>query len=243
VGLYFSAHWCPPCRGFTPKLAEAYTAIVGNGKSFEIVFVSSDYDAEAFVSYYKEMPWLGLPFAERELQQKLSDQFKVSGIPSLILLDVATGEVISKDGCTVVMHDPTGKDFPWRNVRDAFQAEGPQAKLDLEAIFMNAPEPNYGSIMDALVDSLQEPLSDKQKAIATWAFEDCDTDHDGFITKQDIESSVALTEALRTAGTSVDDWIATFDYNGDSQVSLEEWIKFYTVCCACRNGDDGFMLT
>ena len=37
VGLYFSAHWCPPCRGFTPKLAEVYTAIKGTGKSLEIL--------------------------------------------------------------------------------------------------------------------------------------------------------------------------------------------------------------
>ena len=25
VGLYFSAHWCGPCRGFTPVFAEVYT--------------------------------------------------------------------------------------------------------------------------------------------------------------------------------------------------------------------------
>merc|ERR550537_841046 len=24
VLVYFSAHWCPPCRGFTPVLSEAY---------------------------------------------------------------------------------------------------------------------------------------------------------------------------------------------------------------------------
>ena len=24
IGIYFSAHWCPPCRGFTPKLVEWY---------------------------------------------------------------------------------------------------------------------------------------------------------------------------------------------------------------------------
>ena len=24
IGFYFSAHWCPPCRLFTPVLAEFY---------------------------------------------------------------------------------------------------------------------------------------------------------------------------------------------------------------------------
>ena len=27
IGLYFSAHWCPPCRGFTPVLADTYNKI------------------------------------------------------------------------------------------------------------------------------------------------------------------------------------------------------------------------
>mmetsp|Transcript_119915 Transcript_119915/g.274753 ORF Transcript_119915/g.274753 Transcript_119915/m.274753 type:complete len:81 (-) Transcript_119915:67-309(-) len=27
IGLYFSAHWCPPCRGFTPKLTESYLCL------------------------------------------------------------------------------------------------------------------------------------------------------------------------------------------------------------------------
>jgi nucleoredoxin len=27
VGLYFSAHWCPPCRGFTPNLVAKYNEL------------------------------------------------------------------------------------------------------------------------------------------------------------------------------------------------------------------------
>ena len=48
VGIYFSAHWCPPCRGFTPELAKIYAQCKAEGKSFEVVFVSSDRDEASF---------------------------------------------------------------------------------------------------------------------------------------------------------------------------------------------------
>ena len=49
VGIYFSAHWCPPCRSFTPELAKTYSLLTETQqKNFEIVFVSSDNDESGF---------------------------------------------------------------------------------------------------------------------------------------------------------------------------------------------------
>lgn len=68
VGLYFSAHWCPPCRGFTPKLVEWYNTFKSsaNKDKMEMIFVSSDRDEAAFNEYYAEMPWHALPFSDRD---------------------------------------------------------------------------------------------------------------------------------------------------------------------------------
>ena len=68
LGIYFSAHWCPPCRAFTPQLTNWYSNFKkgSNGSKFEIVYVSSDKDEKSFQEYYSEMPWLALPFAQRE---------------------------------------------------------------------------------------------------------------------------------------------------------------------------------
>merc|ERR1712038_1935249 len=52
VCLYFSAHWCPPCRGFTPVLKDFYKEAKEQG--VEIIFVSSDEDSNAMMSYMKE---------------------------------------------------------------------------------------------------------------------------------------------------------------------------------------------
>ena len=115
VGLYFSAHWCPPCRGFTPILAKAYKTIVDSGKSFEVVFISSDQSDAQFNEYYAEMPWITLPFSARAEKASLSSKFGVNGIPTLILLDGATGKVISTEGRSIITKDQSGNQFPWEN--------------------------------------------------------------------------------------------------------------------------------
>lgn len=44
---------------------------------WEIVFVSSDRDNASFDTYFEEMPWLALPFEEREAKAELNTLFKV----------------------------------------------------------------------------------------------------------------------------------------------------------------------
>lgn len=46
------------------------------------------------------------------LQEKLGDKYNVTGIPTLVILDASSGEIISKEGRRLVMTDPDG--FPWK---------------------------------------------------------------------------------------------------------------------------------
>lgn len=113
IGLYFSAHWCPPCRGFTPKFAETYKKLVDEKKEkFDVIFVSSDRSPEDFSSYFKEMPWKALPFEERDLKSELSSYFDVEGIPSLVILD-ENREVVNANAVGKVRADPEGANFPY----------------------------------------------------------------------------------------------------------------------------------
>jgi nucleoredoxin len=91
-------------------LAEAYTELRSKGAKFEIIFVSNDYDAESFQSYFQDMPWLALDYAARDTEAKFSKGFRVRGIPTLILMNPQTGEM-QEDGRECV---GLGSDFyPW----------------------------------------------------------------------------------------------------------------------------------
>merc|ERR1711976_763434 len=87
LALYFSAHWCPPCRAFTPVLSAAYTKLKAERPDdFELVFVSSDRDQSGFDEYWGEMTFCALPFEDRAAKNGLAKRFKVQGIPKLIIL-------------------------------------------------------------------------------------------------------------------------------------------------------------
>ena len=96
IGIYFSAHWCPPCRKFTPQLVAFRDAVAK--QNFEIVFVSFDKDKDAMNGYMKEtkMGWLAIPF-EAAQRKAVANEFGVNAIPTLIILD-KDGKVITKSG-------------------------------------------------------------------------------------------------------------------------------------------------
>ena len=112
--VYFSAHWCPPCRAFTPMLAKFYENLKSKRDDFEIIFVSSDRNQEEFEDYYREHPWLAHPFKNRQDANIVSTVFGVRGIPTLAVVD-GQGKTITTQGRDFVLADPQGKLFPWKD--------------------------------------------------------------------------------------------------------------------------------
>ncbi|KAI1697238.1 thioredoxin-like domain-containing protein [Ditylenchus destructor] len=97
VALYFSAHWCPPCRKFTPVLKDFYEEVTSN-EQFEIVFVSSDRNASDLQAYLNEAhgKWLYIPYGDKNIQT-LGTKYGVSGIPVLAVVK-PDGTAITLDG-------------------------------------------------------------------------------------------------------------------------------------------------
>ena len=117
IAFYFSAHWCAPCRKFTPQLVDYYNRVAAQHPEFEIVFYSFDKSPFAFETYIREanMPWLAIDYTKLKGKEAIAKNAG-DGIPSLVLVDSA-GNVISSS-------------------HSGSQNFGPQKVLaDLDAIF------------------------------------------------------------------------------------------------------------
>ena len=74
VGIYFSAGWCPPCRDFTPLLAEVYQEVGERKLPFEVIFVSCDKRKEDMLKYMEGLhgDWLCLPFGDKYIRYEMT---------------------------------------------------------------------------------------------------------------------------------------------------------------------------
>lgn len=60
------------------------------------------------------MPWLSVPYGRtQEVKGFLRDRYGIKTIPALVILDAATGEVVTHAGRDNVVADPSGVSFPW----------------------------------------------------------------------------------------------------------------------------------
>jgi len=102
IAVYYSAHWCPPCRAFTPKLADFYEDMADKYENFQLVFVSSDKNEKAMAEY---MEWGDMEFPAVAFDEKKASgltKHSARGIPYLVVLD--------QDG-KKILGAPNGKDW------------------------------------------------------------------------------------------------------------------------------------
>lgn len=128
IAYYFSAHWCAPCRKFTPQLVEYYNRVASQHPEFEIVFYSFDKTAADMEGYMREtnMPWPAVDWEKREEKKELLNAAG-DGIPSLVLVD-STGKIVSSSY--------SGKQYL-----------GPQKVLaDLDTIFAGGQVPQVAQV-------------------------------------------------------------------------------------------------
>ncbi|MDF1813848.1 MAG: thioredoxin family protein [Verrucomicrobiales bacterium] len=113
VALYFSAHWCGPCKKFTPQLIKFHEANKRNG--FEVVFMSLDRSQSQKDAYMKQsgMNWYTAPGHGTKEINFIMDYYKLRGIPALIVFG-PNGEVITTDGRSDVTGNPGGAFAKWQ---------------------------------------------------------------------------------------------------------------------------------
>ena len=124
LGLLFAASWCPDCNASSGVVSAVGRVAAEHSRTvLDLVYVSSD-TSEAELLQFKPQSMRHVPFDNVELRTALKRQFRtcasrevgdvlvsggghvlqrVHGIPTLILLDTATGRVLTTNGVDDVM--------------------------------------------------------------------------------------------------------------------------------------------
>jgi len=62
------------------------------------------------------MPWLALDYQQRNIKEHLAEKFQLTTIPTLILIDADSAQIICRDARNQIQNkDKQGHFFPWKS--------------------------------------------------------------------------------------------------------------------------------
>ncbi|XP_059054761.1 nucleoredoxin-like [Achroia grisella] len=174
--FYFAAHWCPPCRAFSPSLCAALTAVRKRRAKYantQLILVSSDRSEQSFNRTVQSVSGVGalsVPWSAPEARVALAAALSVAGIPALIITDGA-GKVLTSNGRQHLTADPLGYNFPW--------AQRPVSVLTEQALLKMARHPAVVLFIDD-EDSEIEFAESVLTPSAESYYEECSIQYPGF---------------------------------------------------------------
>lgn len=124
LALYFASAWCDDCQASTPFVQEVVSKQNG---ILDLVYVSSDMDGQEMAGNLASSDWKSIPFQQQEERSNLKRHFgacasketeglgmktedRKSGIPTLLLLEKSTGNVLTRDAVSDIMGDTKVED-------------------------------------------------------------------------------------------------------------------------------------
>ena len=120
VALYFGAHWAPPSRLFTTTLKDKFYQKMNEDEAtagqVEVIFVTDDRAPDHFERNFRQMPWYAIPYDEEHRRQTLKSKYGICELPTLVIVNASTGEVVTHDGRNNVA-DGTAAIGSWKEMQ------------------------------------------------------------------------------------------------------------------------------
>lgn len=106
LAVYHGASWCGPCQAFSPQLCEFFHQADKTKGRFQLLMVNYDRSDADMVAYMREHR-MEFPAVRRGDSGNWGASTG-NGIPNLMIIDTATGKVVSSsfDGSSYVGCDP-----------------------------------------------------------------------------------------------------------------------------------------